>query len=323
MYGLDGVRAPRGPRDAGFRLDGIDMEIRIAEPVRRAIEARAPIVALESTVLAHGLPHPKNLEVGFGLEAAVREAGAVPATIGVVGGEPVVGMSGAEVERFCTRADVLKLSTRDLPLAVAGRHDGATTVAATMWLAHTAGIDVFATGGIGGVHRGSPPDVSADLTELGRTPVLVVCAGAKSILDLAATREALESAGVLIVGWRTDRFPAFYSTDSGLDVDTRVDGADEMAALWQAHRDLGMPGGMLLCVAPPAEQAIPSAEVETMVADALAAAARAGVAGKAVTPFLLREIGERSGGRTLAANLALLLNNARVAGAVAAAIAAR
>ncbi|HVG44757.1 MAG TPA: pseudouridine-5'-phosphate glycosidase [Longimicrobium sp.] len=286
-----------------------------------ALEARRGVVALESTVIAHGLPHPRNLQVARELEDEVRAHGAVPATVGVVAGRPIVGLSAADVERLGTAEGVLKLSTRDLAVPVARGLDGATTVAATMWLAHHAGVAVFATGGIGGVHRGEAHDVSADLTELGRTPMVVVCAGAKAILDLAATREALETAGVLVVGYGTDELPAFYSRESGIPVDVRADTADEVAALWRAHRSLAAPGAILLCVPPPAEHALPAAEVERAIGDALLEAEARGIRGKEVTPFLLSSVAERTGGRSLEANVALLRNNARTAAAVAAAMA--
>jgi pseudouridine-5'-phosphate glycosidase len=297
--------------------------IRISTAVEMQLRAGGPVVALESTVLAHGLPRPRNLEVGRAMEAAVREGGAMPATIGVIAGEAVIGLSDAEVEHMSTADGVLKLSTRDLAVPVARGVDGATTVAATMWLAHHASIDVFATGGIGGVHRGEARDVSADLTELGRTPTLIVCAGAKSILDLAATREALETAGVLLVGFGTDELPAFYSRESGIPVDVRVDDADEAAALWRAHRSMGLPGAMLVCVPPPAEHALPADEVEKAIGDALRAADDEGIRGKDVTPFLLRAVATATGGRSLEANVALLLNNARVGAAIASALADR
>ncbi|MGI9181231.1 MAG: pseudouridine-5'-phosphate glycosidase, partial [Longimicrobiaceae bacterium] len=216
---------------------------------------------------------------------------------------------------------VLKLSTRDLPVATARERDGATTVAATMWLARQAGIRVFATGGIGGVHRGPLPDISADVTELGRTPLLVVCAGAKAILDLPATREALETAGVLVVGWQTGEMPAFYSRSSGLPVDVRADNPGEVAALWRAARELALPGALLLCVPPPERFALATEEVEEAISGALARAEAEGVHGKEITPFLLRAVGDATGGRSLEANVALLRNNARVAAAVAAALA--
>lgn len=294
--------------------------IRLSDEVRQAIDAGAPVVALESTVLAHGLPYPRNLEVGRGLEDAVRSGGGVPATVAVVDGVPRVGLSAAELERIATAPGVLKLSTRDLPVAVAARRDGATTVASTMWLASRAGIRVFSTGGIGGVHRGSLPDVSADLTELGRTPMVVVCAGAKAILDLPATREALETAGVLVVGWGTDEMPAFYSRESGLGVDVRADSAEAVAGIWNAHAAMGAPGALLLCVPPPEEAALPAEEVEREIGRALHQAGEEGVRGKEVTPFLLSRMGRLTDGRSLETNVALLLRNGRVATAVAAAL---
>jgi pseudouridine-5'-phosphate glycosidase len=296
--------------------------IRISDEVRGALAAGRPVVALESTVLAHGLPRPRNLELGRAMEDDVRAGGAVPATIGVIAGEPLVGLDAAQVERMAMADGVLKLSTRDLAVPVARGRDGATTVAATMWMAHRAGIEVFATGGIGGVHRGEDRDVSADLTELGRTPTVVVCAGAKSVLDLAATREALETAGVLVAGWGTDELPAFYSPRSGIPVDVRVESAQEAAALWRAHRGLGLPGALLVCVPPPAAHALPGDEVERAIAAAVEDAERQGVRGKEVTPFLLRAVAEATGGRSLEANVALLRNNARVAASIAAALAA-
>jgi pseudouridine-5'-phosphate glycosidase len=289
--------------------------------VAQALAQGRGVVALESTVIAHGLPHPRNLEVAGALEGEVAAAGAVPATIGVIAGVPRVGLSAEERERLGTRTGVLKLSTRDLAVPLARGGDGATTVAATMWLARRAGIQVFATGGIGGVHRGPDRDVSADLTELGRTPMVVVCAGAKAILDLAGTREALETAGVLVVGYGTDELPAFYSRESGLAVDVRVDGAAELAALWRAHRALDAPGALLLCVPPPVRHALPADEVNRAIGDALAEAEADGVRGKEVTPFLLAAVARRTGGRSLEANVALLRNNARVGGEVAVAIA--
>ncbi len=294
--------------------------IQLSPEVRAALDGGRPVVALESTVLAHGLPRPRNLEVGLALEAEVRAGGAVPATVGVLAGVPRVGLSAAEVERMATAQGVLKLSTRDLAVATARRADGATTVAATMWLADAAGLSVFATGGIGGVHRGEAHDVSADLTELGRTAMVVVCAGAKAILDLPATREALETAGVLVAGWRTDELPAFYSARSGLPVDVRVDTAEEAAALWAAQQELGTPGALLLCVPPPATHALHADEVDAAIRRALALAGEQGVRGKEVTPFLLRAVAEETGGRSLEANVALLRNNARVAAEVARAI---
>lgn len=289
----------------------------VSGEVRTAVERGDPVVALESTVLAHGLPRPRNLEVGHLLEMDVRDGGALPATIGVISGMPTIGLASGELGQLATADGVMRLSTRDLPVAVARRADGATTVAATMWLASGCGINVFATGGIGGVHRGSGWDVSSDLAELGRTSMIVVCAGPKAILDVAATREVLQTQGVLVAGWRTDTMPCFYGTCDDLAVDVRVDTATEAAALWCAHGDLGTPGALLLCVPAPAEHVISSEEIEPVIQRALERAESEGVQNKNVTPFLLRAVAEATGGRSLEANVALLRQNARIAAAVA------
>lgn len=303
--------------------------IHMPESIRAALAASQPVVALESTVISHGLPFPHNLDLARAMEGEVREQRAHPATIGVVAGAPTVGMSDAEVEHFAIAKGILKLSRRDIGYAVALGRDGATTVAATMALAALAGVQVFATGGIGGVHRPSLRrdsgaretwDVSADLTELARTPVLVVCAGAKAILDLPATIEYLETAGVPVLGLGTDELPAFYSASSGLPV-SRVESEAEAAAVWRAHRALGGGGGMLLAVPPPAEVALPRAEVELAIERALARAEAAGVRGQAVTPFLLAAVAEETHGESMSTNIALLRQNARVAARVARAIA--
>jgi pseudouridylate synthase len=301
--------------------------LRIAEEVAEALEEGRAVVALESTLISHGLPYPQNLEVAQALEGEVRAAGAVPATVGVVAGRPVVGMALAELERFArSGGQVRKLTRRDLAVAAAQGADGATTVAATMALAAAAGVSVFATGGIGGVHRGAERswDVSADLTELARTPVLVVCAGAKAILDLPATLEYLETLGVPVVGLECDEFPAFYSIHSGLALSARVDSPAEAARLWAAQRKLAAlaaPGGLLLCVPPPAAVALPRVEVEAAISRALARATQVGVRGPAVTPFLLAAMAEETQGESIATNVALLRQNAAVAGAVALALA--
>ncbi len=299
------------------------MRLQIHPDVQLALNGRHPVVALESTVIAHGLPYPQNNEVAQALEATVRAHGAQPATIGVVQGVPTVGLDSPTIEQFATRDNILKLSRRDIAVAVATSRDGATTVAATMALAHAAGVEVFATGGIGGVHRGAREswDVSGDLTELSRTPVLVVCAGAKSILDLPATLEVLETMGVPVVGYGTDEFPAFYSQSSGLRLTTRADTAADVATIWRAHQAFGGGSGLLLAVPPPAEAALPHDEIEQAVSRALAAAAQAGIHGANVTPFLLSAMKEQTGGRSLQANIALLENNARVAAEVASALA--
>lgn len=301
--------------------------IAISEAVSAALTARRPVVALESTVIAHGLPYPQNLEVARALEDAVREAGATPATIGVLAGVPTVGMSAAQIEHFARASGTerpFKLSRRDLPAAIALGRDGATTVAATMALAAAAGIQVFATGGIGGVHRGAREswDVSGDLTELARTPVLVVCAGAKSILDLPATLEYLETVGVPVLGLETGQFPAFYSVSSGLPVSARVENPTQAAAVWGAHRALGG-GGALLAVPPPAEAALPAEEVEAAIERALTQLNAQGVRGQEVTPFLLAAVAAETGGESMRANIALLRQNAHIAALVASAIAAQ
>jgi pseudouridine-5'-phosphate glycosidase len=282
--------------------------------------ARAPVVALESTVIAHGLPHPHNVRTALRLEQIVAEAGALPATIGILKGVVTVGLSPEEVEHMGRAADVRKVSRRDLPIVVARRLDGATTVATTAWAAHRAGIRVFATGGIGGVHRGHPFDVSADLPELAQTPVIVVCAGAKAILDLPLTLEWLETHGVTVIGYGTDRFPAFYNRDSGLGVDVRADTPQEVAALYRAQRDLGLPAGLLVTAPVPAEYELPADQMEAAIAQALGEAEAQGVKGKALTPFLLSRISEITGEASLRANLALLENNARIAADIAVAL---
>jgi len=291
--------------------------------VREALQARRPIVALESTVITHGLPWPRNLEVAQRMEATVRAGGATPATIAVLKGEVKVGLTADELAHLAQAKGVMKVSRRDYAVAVAQRRDGGTTVAGTMMAAHWAGIPVFATGGIGGVHRqmpGAPLDVSADLPELARTPVLVVCAGAKAILDLPVTLEWLETHGVPVLGYGTSEFPAFYSRGSGLPLAARVDSATEAAAVVKTMWDLDLAQGALVCVPCPAEAARPAAEMEAAIGQALREAAERGVRGNAVTPFLLERVAALSAGHSLEANLALLENNARVAAEVALAL---
>jgi pseudouridine-5'-phosphate glycosidase len=287
-----------------------------AEVARAVAEGRA-VVALESTVISHGLPSPLNLETARRLESIVRERGAVPATVAVVGGRLRVGLDDAALERLAAGTGVRKLSRRDLTAAVARGWDGATTVATTLWIAHRAGIRVFATGGIGGVHRGPLPDVSADLPELARTPMTVVCAGAKSVLDLPATREWLETHGVTIVGYGCDELPAFYTRRSGLPVDARADTAEEAAALIHARDRLGLEGALLLAAPVPAEYEVDEELLEHALTGALSEAEREGVGGRELTPFLLSRMGATSEGATLRANIALLENNARVAADIA------
>jgi pseudouridine-5'-phosphate glycosidase len=283
-----------------------------------------PSVALESTVISHGLPYPQNLQLARRMEEIVRAGGAEPRTIAILGGQLVAGISPAQLQHLATSHDVRKVSRRDLPIVVARKLDGATTVATTMWVAHRFGIQVFATGGIGGVHRGAggglSRDISADLQELAETPVIVVCAGAKAILDLPATLEYLETHGVTVVGWQTETFPAFYSRSSGLAVDVRCDTADEVAALWRAKRDLGLPGGLLVAAPIPATDEIPAAEIEPTILQAIDEAAARGLRSAEVTPFLLSRLAELTGERSLRANLALLENNARIAAEIAVAV---
>jgi pseudouridine-5'-phosphate glycosidase len=294
--------------------------LNIAPEVARAIRDRHAVVALESTVIAHGLPRPQNLQTAQRLEQIVREAGAIPATIAIIDGKPSVGLSDDQIHALANNSDIKKVSTRDISIAVARGSNGATTVASTTWIAHRAGIKVFATGGIGGVHRGSLPDVSADLPELARTPIVVVCSGAKIVLDLPATREWLETHAVTVVGYQCDELPAFYSRKSGLPIDGRVESADDVANIYRAQRDLGIQSALLVVVPVPAQFEVPAEELQIVLTTALEDAEWKGIAGPALTPFLLSQMAERSGGSTLRANIALLENNARVAAAIASAV---
>lgn len=294
--------------------------IRFNEEVADALQSKLPIVALESTVIAHGLPYPKNLETARKLEQIIRENGAIPASIAVFGGQLHVGLNDAQIEKLATDKDIRKISRRDLPIVVGNKLNCATTVATTTFAAHRAGIRVFATGGIGGVHRGFSADISADLSELARTPISVVCSGAKIILDLPATREWLETHGICVLGYECDEFPAFYSRRSSLKVDARVNMAQEAAQIIRARDELNLPNAVLLTVPVPAEFEIDLTELEMIVGEALKSASEKNISGKEITPFLLSEMSEKSGGRTLAANIALLENNARVAAQVAAAL---
>ena len=294
--------------------------IQIEDEVRQALASGRPVVALESTVIAHGLPYPTNLEVAHRLEAIVREQHAVPATIALLQGEVRVGLGDAELERLATAQGIRKVSCRDLAVVVAAGGDGATTVAATATIAAWAGIQVFATGGIGGVHRNAPFDVSNDLPTLASVPVAVVCSGAKSILDVPRTLEWLETAGVPVVGYGTDEFPAFYSRRSGLPVAARVDTPGGAAAIIQAARRLGLRHGVLIAVPVPAERELPAEEMEGAIAAALAEAESLQIEGSAVTPFLLKWIAEHTHGASLRANVALLENNADTAARIAVAL---
>ncbi|MBN1139184.1 MAG: pseudouridine-5'-phosphate glycosidase [Anaerolineae bacterium] len=294
--------------------------LHLSDQVRAALDRGLPVVALESTVVAHGLPYPANLETARQMEAAVREQGAAPATIAILRGRLHVGLAESELEFLATARNIRKVSRRDLPVIVAQQGDGATTVAATATIAAWAGIEVFATGGIGGVHRDAPFDVSNDLPTLASVPVAVVCSGAKAILDLPATLEWLETAGVPVVGYGTDELPAFYSRHSGLHVDTRVDGPREAAAIIQTARRLGLPGGVLVVVPVPEADELPKESVEPHIVAALAEAKAQHIEGSAVTPFLLKRLAQETGGASLKANVALLKNNAAVAAQIAAAL---
>ncbi|NJL93815.1 MAG: pseudouridine-5'-phosphate glycosidase [Anaerolineae bacterium] len=296
--------------------------VTLNDEVRVALAAGRPVVALESTVISHGLPFPQNLTLAQDLEQTIRSAGATPATIAVIGGELRAGLDADALQLLANGQEpVLKLSRRDLPGALARGSHGATTVAATMLIAHWAGIEVFSTGGIGGVHRGTAGDISADLLELSQTPVLVVCAGAKAILDIPRTLEWLETFGVPVVGYGTADFPAFYSASSGQPVSERLDSPEAVAALWRAEETLGLKAGLLVTVPIPSEAAIPTADIEGVIQQALQQAEAQGISGKALTPFLLNEVSVLSAGRSLAANLALLRNNAAVAASIARALA--
>jgi pseudouridine-5'-phosphate glycosidase len=294
--------------------------LHLGSRVQQALETGEAVVALESTVIAHGLPHPTNLETARRMEEIVLQHGAVPATVAVIDGQIRVGVSAEELEHLATATNIRKTSCRDLPIVVARGTDGATTVAATATIAAWAGIQVFATGGIGGVHRSPPFDVSNDLPVLASVPMAVVCAGAKAILDLRATLEWLETAGVPVIGYRTDEFPAFYSRESGLPVDVRVDTPQEAAAIIRAGRDMELPGGTLVTVPVPAGQEIPAGELEAAITAALAEAEARGIERNASTPFLLNWVARQTSGASLQANVALLENNAAVAAQIAVAL---
>lgn len=291
--------------------------IQLSPEVASALSANKPVVALESTVIAHGLPQPTNLETARVLEQIVRETGTAPATTAIIDGHLRVGISNQELERLATSKGMKKISIRDLPVAVNKRWDGATTVASTCWIAHRAGISVLATGGIGGVHRGSLPDISADLVQLAQTPIIVVCSGAKIVLDLPATREWLETYGVTIVGYGCDEMPAFYSRRSGLSVDAKVESAMDVAQLFKAQQLLGAHGALLVTVPVPNDCELPLEETERMLAEALRESEMLGISGRDLTPFLLSQLAEKSQGASLKANVALLKNNARIAAEIA------
>jgi len=288
--------------------------------VQSALAATGPVVALESTVIAHGLPRPQNIETAKRLESIVRDAGAVPATIAMFSGRLQIGLDDFQLELLANADDIKKLSVRDLAVGVAKQWNGATTVATTMWVAHRAGIKVFATGGIGGVHRGPLPDISADLPGLGATPMIVVCAGAKIVLDLPATREWLETNGVTVVGYGCDELPAFYSRQSGLPIDVRCDTPEEVVRIFKTQRQLGLQSALMITVPVPHEAEVESSTLSKTLDDALSQAAQEKISGRNLTPFLLARMSEQSQGATLRANIALLENNARVAAQIARAL---
>jgi pseudouridylate synthase len=290
---------------------------RLAVEVAYALSGGKPVVALESTVITHGLPRPENLQLARDMETQVRVGGAVPATVAVLRGVIHVGLDEGQIDQLEGEPDLRKITPRDLAPAIAAGSSGGTTVAATLVAAQAAGIQVFAKGGIGGVHRGGGWDVSADLQQLARNRMVVVCAGAKAILDLPATLEYLETHGVLVAGYQTGEFPAFYSRSSGLLLGVRVEDAGEVARLARLHWELGMPGAVLVAVPPPEEVALSRQAVEHALSQALQDADRAGVWGPAVTPYLLERVNALTGGDSLRANLGLLLNNARVAAEIA------
>ena len=295
----------------------------IAPEVQQALREGKPVVALESTIISHGMPYPKNVETALLVEQTIRENGAVPATIAVIGGRLKAGLSHEEIEYLGkTGRAVAKASRRDLPALVARGADGATTVTTTMIIAHMAGIKIFATGGIGGVHRGAETtmDISADLEELAQTPVMVVCAGAKSILDLGLTLEYLETKGVPVIGYGTEELPAFYTRKSGFAVDYRADSPEELAAMFRAQRALDYKGGMLVTNPIPEQYAMDKTIIDAAIEQALREAKEQGVHGKETTPFLLARVVELTGGDSLESNIQLVLNNARLAAKTAAAL---
>ena len=297
-------------------------DLEIARDVRAALDAGTPVVALESTIIAHGMPYPDNLEMAIEVERIIRAEGAVPATIAVLGGRLRVGLDEHALKRIAESPDIPKASVRDLPIAMATRRDAATTVASTMRIAAMAGIRIFGTGGIGGVHRGVEltGDVSADLTELAETPVAVVSAGAKAILDLPRTLEMLETLSVPVLGYRCDTFPAFYSRDSGLPIPARVDTVDEIADILRARWSLSARGGVLIANPVPVDDEIPADQIEAAIATAVGDATQRGISGKQLTPYLLARVRELTGGESQRTNLALVLSNVRLAAQIACAL---
>ena len=293
----------------------------ISEEIQNSIKGNGPVVALESTIISHGMPFPQNLETALEVESIIRKEGAIPATIAVVEGRIKIGLSNLELEQFAQGTKTVKVSSRDLPLALSQKQDGGTTVAATMICARMAGISVFVTGGIGGVHRGSEKtmDISGDLMELARTNVAVVCAGIKSILDIPRTLEYLETHGVPVIGYRTDEFPAFYTTTSGYSVQSRINTAEEIARCMKVKWELGLEGGMVIANPVLREDAMDEEVIEEAITKSLKEASEKGIDGKAVTPFLLERISQLTDGESLKTNIALVCNNALVGAKIASA----
>ena len=297
--------------------------LELSKEVKEALEAGKPVVALESTIISHGMPYPQNVQTALRVEQTIRENGATPATIAIIGGKLKAGCTAEEIEYLGKKGQqVIKASRRDLPVLIARKEDGATTVTTTMIIAAMAGIRVFATGGIGGVHRGAQQtfDISADLEELAQTPVMVICAGAKSILDLGLTLEYLETKGVPVIGFGTEELPAFYTRHSGFKVDYRIDTPEELAAAFRAKLDCGLKGGMLVTNPIPEEFSMPKAVIDAAIEEALRQMDQAGIHGKQCTPFLLAKVKDLTGGDSLAANIQLVLNNARLAAKTAKAL---
>jgi pseudouridine-5'-phosphate glycosidase len=294
-----------------------DQRIMIHPEVSQALDEGKPVVALESTVITHGLPFPENRKLAQSLEAEIRAQGCVPATIAVLDGVICIGLEAGQLKRLAQPGEMLKISSRDIAPAVALHKSGGTTVAGSLVIAQAAGIKVFSTGGIGGVHRKAPFDVSADLKQLAQSPLVVVCAGSKAILDIPATLEVLETYGVPVIGYKTDEFPAFYSISSGRQVSARVDSAEEIAKLARTHWELGFTTAILVAVPPPVEVALDPAIIESAIQAALDEAHEKNITGQSVTPFLLGRVSELTGGASLRANLGLLRHNARVAAEIA------
>lgn len=297
--------------------------IDLSPAVAEALAQGRPVVALESTIIAHGFPYPQNLEMALAVEGAIRDGGAVPATVAVIGGRFKVGLTRSEIESVALSPDWPKISIRDLPVLAARGLNGATTVASTAQIAHWAGIEVFVTGGIGGAHRGwgETLDISADLPTLARIPMAVICAGAKTVLDIPATMEYLETHGVTVLGYQTDSLPGFYIRETGHPIDARIETPAEAAAVLRARQSMGLPGAVLVAVPIPAADALDEGVVNELMAAAEAEMAEAGLRGKAVTPYMLKRLHAASAGQTVRSNQALVLNNARVGAAVAAALA--